>query len=134
MVKEDKPDQKPVITLNGNANIELKVNDKYEEKGAKASDDKDGDITSKIEISGKVDTAVAGTYKIKYKVKDSAGNEATAERTVVVKKVEPTKPVEPPVPGESEKPTNPGESEETEESEKPTTPEVPTEPTTPEGE
>lgn len=53
--------------------------------GATAKDDRDGDLTSKIETTGKVDTKKAGTYKITYTVKDSAGNVATASRTVIVK-------------------------------------------------
>lgn len=53
--------------------------------GATAKDDRDGDLTSKIETTGKVDTKKAGTYKITYTVKDSAGNTATASRTVIVK-------------------------------------------------
>lgn len=53
--------------------------------GATATDDRDGDISSKIEISGKVDTKKAGTYKITYTVKDAAGNVATAIRTIIVK-------------------------------------------------
>lgn len=53
--------------------------------GATATDDKDGDLTSKIEVSGNVDTKKAGTYKITYTVKDSSGNTATVIRTVTVK-------------------------------------------------
>ena len=53
--------------------------------GATATDDKDGDLTSKIETTGKVDTKKAGTYKITYTVKDAAGNTSTATRTVIVK-------------------------------------------------
>lgn len=64
--------------------------------GATATDDRDGDLTSKIETTGKVDTKKAGTYKITYTVKDAAGNTATATRTVIVK--EDKKP--------EEKPTN----------------------------
>lgn len=64
--------------------------------GATATDDRDGDLTSKIETTGKVDTKKAGTYKITYTVKDAAGNVATATRTVIVK--EDKKP--------EEKPTN----------------------------
>ena len=64
--------------------------------GATATDDRDGDLTSKIETIGSVDTKKAGTYKITYVVKDSAGNTATATRTVIVK--EDKKP--------EEKPTN----------------------------
>lgn len=64
--------------------------------GATATDDRDGDLTSKIETIGSVDTKKAGTYKITYTVKDAAGNTATATRTVIVK--EDKKP--------EEKPTN----------------------------
>ena len=76
----------PVITLNGNSNIEILINTKYQESGAKAEDEKDGDLTDKIETSGTVDTSKEGTYTITYKVKDNSGNEATQQRTVVVKK------------------------------------------------
>ena len=56
-----------------------------QKNGATATDDRDGDLTSKIEISGNVDTKKAGTYKITYTVKDAAGNVATVTRTVIVK-------------------------------------------------
>lgn len=56
-----------------------------QKSGATATDDRDGDLTSKIEISGNVDTKKAGTYKITYTVKDAAGNEATVTRTIIVK-------------------------------------------------
>jgi len=78
----------PIITLKGNSNIELKVNDKYTEEGATATDDKDGDITANIVVTGSVDTSKEGTYVVTYSVKDTAGNEAKVTRTVVVKKVE----------------------------------------------
>ncbi len=56
-----------------------------QKSGATATDDRDGDLTSKIEISGNVDTKKAGTYKIAYTVKDAAGNVATVTRTVIVR-------------------------------------------------
>lgn len=74
----------PVIKLNGNANIQILLNSKYEEQGATASDEKDGDLTSKIETKGNVDTSKAGTYTITYKVVDSSGNETTKTRKVTV--------------------------------------------------
>lgn len=77
-------DVAPIITLNGSSSMNLIVNEKYIEKGAKAKDEKDGDLTSKIEIKGKVDTSKAGTYVITYKVKDGSGNEAIKTRKVVV--------------------------------------------------
>ena len=48
-------DIKPEITLNGNSKITIYLNNKYEEKGAKAVDEIDGDLSSKISIEGKVD-------------------------------------------------------------------------------
>lgn len=58
--------------------------------GATATDDRDGDLTGKIERTGNVDTKKAGTYKITYTVKDSAGNVATETRTITVKGETPT--------------------------------------------
>ena len=82
----------PVITLNGSATITLKVGGKYTELGAKATDDKDGDLTSKIIITGTVNTAVAGTYTITYTVNDSAGNVTKVTRTVKVEAETPPSP------------------------------------------
>ena len=45
-----------------------------------------GDLTSKIEISGNVDTSKVETYTVTYKVVDSSGNEATKLRKVTVYK------------------------------------------------
>ena len=78
---------KPKITLKGSSTVVLNLNDVYKEEGATATDDKDGDLTSKILISGKVDTTKPGTYIITYKVEDSSKNVATITRTVTVKDV-----------------------------------------------
>ena len=56
----------------------------YTELGASASDKADGDISGIVQISGSVDRNKAGTYAITYKVKNSAGLEATATRSVRV--------------------------------------------------
>lgn len=110
----------PVITINGNNPLTLKVGETYTELGAKATDDKDGDITSKILITGSVNTAVVGTYTITYTVSDTSGNTATATRTV---KVEATVPSTPQVPSIPSTPNTPPTE--------PSTPSIPTEPTTP---
>ncbi|MEY8849392.1 immunoglobulin-like domain-containing protein [Psychroserpens sp. XS_ASV72] len=75
----------PVIVLNGASVINLLVGDTYNEQGATATDNLDGDLTSSIIIGGSVNTSVAGTYSVTYNVSDSAGN-AAAEviRTVNV--------------------------------------------------
>jgi len=75
-------DISPQITLNGNANIEITLNGNYEEQGARATDEKDGDLTDKIIKEGSVDTSKEGNYKITYKVVDSNGNESIETRNV----------------------------------------------------
>lgn len=84
----EKDTTKPEITLFGDVEITLTVGDKYTELGAVANDNVDGDITSKIKTTGKVDVNVAGTYEIKYEVSDKAKNKATIKRTVIVKEKE----------------------------------------------
>ncbi len=75
----------PVITLTGSATINLEVGDTYNELGATATDDTDGDLTSSIVVTGTVDTSVVGTYIVYYNVSDAAGNAATqVTRTVIV--------------------------------------------------
>ena len=77
--------EKPVIKLKGDQTVTVELNGSYVEEGATATDNVDGDISDKIEISGNVDTKKEGTYKITYTVKDKAGNVGTATRTVIVK-------------------------------------------------
>jgi len=79
---EDK--EAPTITLNGSSSITIYQNSSYYEQGARASDNCDGDITSNIAASGRVDSSKLGSYKITYKVSDKSGNEASALRTVKV--------------------------------------------------
>lgn len=76
----------PVITLLGDAVMNLTVGDTFTEPGFTATDDVDGDITGNVVVGGDtVDTDTTGTYTITYNVSDAAGNEATeATRTVVV--------------------------------------------------
>ena len=75
----------PVITLVGNATINLNVGDTYNEQGATATDNVDGNLTSSIVVSGSVNTATAGTYYKYYNVSDAAGNAATQKtRTINV--------------------------------------------------
>lgn len=79
---------KPVIILKGSAKVTITQASVYKDAGATASDDKDGDITSKIVKTGSVDTNTAGTYTIKYNVKDAANNSASeVTRTVIVSEV-----------------------------------------------
>ena len=75
----------PVISLNGSATMRILVNGTYTEKGATATDEKDGDLSDKIEISGKVNTSKTGEYKIKYTVQEI--NLKRLEKLLYIKKV-----------------------------------------------
>ena len=74
----------PVITLNGNSTIYVTLNNKYSEQGAKAVDEKDGDLTERIVTEGNVDTSKTGTYSITYTVSDTKGNQAILTRKIIV--------------------------------------------------
>lgn len=52
--------------------------------GISASDAEDGDLTSVISVSGSVNNARAGRYRLTYRVQDSGGKRDTAYRTVTV--------------------------------------------------
>ncbi len=76
----------PVITLTGNQTVLINLHDTYNDAGAKASDDKDGDVTSTIVTSNMVNVDQCGNYTITYNVSDKAGNRATqVTRMVTVK-------------------------------------------------
>ena len=83
----------PVLTLNGAATMQINQGTAYTEPGYTAIDDNDGNITSKVTVTGSVNTNVAGSYTLTYRVSDAAGNIATATRTVTVIYVDTTPPV-----------------------------------------
>ncbi len=83
---------KPKIELVGDSEINLKLNEKYNELNALASDNYDGDISDKINIIGSVDTSVVGVYKLIYEVYDSSNNKNEIERLVNVYKPVEVKP------------------------------------------
>jgi hypothetical protein len=83
----------PVITLIGNSVINLFKYETYVEQGATAFDNKDGNISNQINISGSVNTSLVGKYFISYTVKDLANNFATVLRTVNVLSRDTVKPV-----------------------------------------
>jgi len=75
----------PRISLIGESRISILVGTKYEDLGATATDDVDGDISESIVVVNPVDINKPGTYTITYNVSDSAGNRASqVTRTVVV--------------------------------------------------
>ncbi len=75
----------PVITLLGDAEMTLSLNDNFVDPGAEATDNLDGDISVNIIVTGSVDTSIAGTYTLLYNVSYSSGNPADeVTRTVNV--------------------------------------------------
>mgnify|MGYP004512999625 FL=1 len=76
--------EKPTITLNDSAEINIAQGTKYQDLGATAVDNYDGDLTTKISIENNIDTSKLGKYTVNYTVKDSSGNESEVTRTVNV--------------------------------------------------
>ncbi len=74
----------PTIQLKGAASVTLTVEDTYTDPGATATDALDGDLSAKITVANKVNTAVIGSYTVTYNVTDTSGNSSQAERTVRV--------------------------------------------------
>jgi len=74
----------PVLTLNGLSVITIAFGETYEDPGATAIDDADGDLTREVVVDNPVDTNVIGRYSVTYDVVDSDGNVSTVTRTVEV--------------------------------------------------
>ncbi len=74
----------PVITLVGDSVISINTGDVYNDDGATALDNIDGDITNDIVTVDPVDTGAAGIYYVTYNVSDSAGNAAEEVTRIVV--------------------------------------------------
>jgi hypothetical protein len=84
---------KPVITLNGEAVVEVAQGAVYTDPGAAASDDTDGDLSGSVQTTGSVNTSIPGVYTIRYNVRDAAGNAAVeVTRTVRVAAPQSSKP------------------------------------------
>ena len=81
----------PQLQLNGLYTMQAEVGGAFTDPGATASDERDGDITDEIEITGSADTGRVGTYSIGYSVTNSLGNQVSTTRTVEV--VDTTPPV-----------------------------------------
>ncbi|HET9641472.1 MAG TPA: immunoglobulin-like domain-containing protein, partial [Candidatus Paceibacterota bacterium] len=74
----------PVVTLLGNAAMQLTEGDAFTDPGATALDNVDGDLTAKITETGSVDTATVGAYTLTYSATDAAGNTGSVSRVVSV--------------------------------------------------
>ena len=68
----------PVINLEGSTDFEVSLNTEYVDPGATAKDNKNGDISALIVVTGtEVNTNQTGTYPRYYDVEDESGNRAT---------------------------------------------------------
>ncbi|TSC64818.1 MAG: surface protein [Parcubacteria group bacterium Gr01-1014_91] len=72
----------PVVTLVGDAALQINVGDAFTDLGATATDDVDGALTPVV--TGSVDTATEGSYTLTYTATDAAGNSANVSRLVTV--------------------------------------------------
>lgn len=81
----------PEITLLGEQEITQERRYPFEDPGATASDNLDGDLTDRIVVEGEVDTTTIGDYQLHYSVTDSFGNIGLANRVIHI--IERTKPI-----------------------------------------
>ena len=81
----------PIITVIGDNPKTVPYGSVYEDEGASATDNIDGEIA--VDSSGEVDTDDAGEYTVTYTATDVAGNAATAIRTVNVSAPRSSRPV-----------------------------------------
>ena len=76
--------ESPKIELKGGSNITIYKGNNYNEPGYSAVDNCDKDITSKVVVTGDVNTNIPGTYTKTYKVEDNAGNKQEVKRQIKV--------------------------------------------------
>ncbi|MCD8232635.1 MAG: DUF5011 domain-containing protein [Clostridiales bacterium] len=77
----------PEVTLKGKDSVTIKEREKFKDPGAKARDDRDGDLTDSVSVEGYVDIYRPGTYSVTYTATDAEGNQGQAVRTVTVERV-----------------------------------------------
>ena len=81
----------PELKLAGDSMVVISVGDDYKEPGYTASDNCDGDVTARVQVSGSVNTFRSGKYTLTYTVSDTYQNTVKATRTVFVKEREVSK-------------------------------------------
>lgn len=77
-------DEAPVITLNGDEEINIVVGNSYNDPGYNVVDNYDSKASNKILIDNKVNINQVGVYEVIYKVTDDSGNTTTKIRRVNV--------------------------------------------------
>jgi len=86
IINIDNDDQTPpIVTLNGSAELTIRLGGEYIELGATAIDAKEGNVSSNVVISGSVNPFSLGAQTISYFASDSKGNMSSAvTRTIHV--------------------------------------------------
>ena len=79
-VVDSKP---PVITLIGGERMTIEAAAAFVDPGATATDERAGDLTGAIQVTGEVRARVPGIYTLQYRVSDGV-NTSTATRTVTI--------------------------------------------------
>lgn len=79
-----KPQGNITLKLNGDATVYVVEGGSYKDAGAKATDNNGTNVSSKITVSGSVNTNKAGTYKITYSIKNYNGETLSVVRNVIV--------------------------------------------------
>ena len=75
----------PQLEVLGDNPLALFLGDEFQDPGARAVDDRDGEVP--VQDSGEVDVCQVGGYTIVYTASDKSGNVARAERRVVAETV-----------------------------------------------
>ena len=75
----------PVITITGGNTVTVEQNASYSDAGATAIDDVDSTVS--VTTTGTVDRSTLGDYTLTYTAIDTAGNSATATRTVSIEAI-----------------------------------------------
>ena len=74
----------PVISLQGDTIMYLKLGEEYAEPGYTAIDNMDGDVSEKVETESNLDNSKVGMYTVTYRVSDATGNATEITRNVYV--------------------------------------------------
>lgn len=83
IIENDRDNVPPQITIVGDNPVTVLLNGEYEDPGAIATDNRDGELTARIRTVNNVNPKVEGTYQVQYNVTDSSGNEATTGVRIV---------------------------------------------------
>ncbi|MCY9529674.1 glycosyl hydrolase family 18 protein [Paenibacillus alvei] len=82
---DEAPSKNQPPVLHGVADLTLTVGDNFDKlAGVTATDAEDGDLTSRIAVTGDVNTNAAGKYELVYSVTDSQGLTVEKKRTITV--------------------------------------------------